>query len=116
MELDFVSPEQEEYEANALDADMTIGELMEWRYIRAEREKEQVSIDRSLLRQLCTYDGFYFTLIYREMSPLGMGDFMTLSRDTSLRSRLSQKCHIIILILLQPTSRSTSKHTLLRPN
>jgi hypothetical protein len=41
-ELDFLSPDSEDYEPNPLESDMTVGELMEWRYIRAEREKEQV--------------------------------------------------------------------------
>ncbi|KAI0342741.1 hypothetical protein BDW22DRAFT_1357239 [Trametopsis cervina] len=41
VELDFVSPDPDEYEGHPVDSDMTVGELMEWRYIRAEREKEQ---------------------------------------------------------------------------
>ncbi|KAI0791188.1 hypothetical protein C8Q75DRAFT_792478 [Abortiporus biennis] len=41
IDLDFVSLEPEEYQENAADSDMTIGEMMEWRYFKAEREKEQ---------------------------------------------------------------------------
>ncbi|KAI0696452.1 hypothetical protein BC835DRAFT_1414283 [Cytidiella melzeri] len=41
VELDFVSPDPDECEAHPMESDMTVGELMEWRYIRAEREKEQ---------------------------------------------------------------------------
>ena len=47
VELDFVSPDPDEYEAHPIESDMTVGELMEWRYIRAEREKEQVSLPLS---------------------------------------------------------------------
>lgn len=42
--LDQICLEAEEYEHGALDPEMTIGELMEWRYLRAELEKEQVII------------------------------------------------------------------------
>lgn len=42
--LDQICLEAEEYEHSALDPEMTIGELMEWRYLRAELEKEQVII------------------------------------------------------------------------
>ena len=40
LDLDFggVDPE----ESDGLDADMTIGELMEWRYFKAEKAKELV--------------------------------------------------------------------------
>ncbi|KAI0766787.1 hypothetical protein BC629DRAFT_1583643 [Irpex lacteus] len=44
VELDFVSPDPDEYEAHPMESDMTVGEMMEWRYIRAEREKEQGNI------------------------------------------------------------------------
>ncbi|KAI0091275.1 hypothetical protein BDY19DRAFT_934903 [Irpex rosettiformis] len=44
VELDFVSPDPDEYEAHPVESDMTVGELMEWRYIRAEREKEQGNV------------------------------------------------------------------------
>ena len=41
--LDQICLEAEEYEHSSLDPEMTIGELMEWRYLRAELEKEQVT-------------------------------------------------------------------------
>lgn len=47
VELDFISPDPDECDAPAVESDMTVGELMEWRYIRAEREKEQVSLSPS---------------------------------------------------------------------
>ena len=42
IDLDFVSLEPEECEDHDTDPEMTIGEMMEWRYFKAEREKEQV--------------------------------------------------------------------------
>ncbi|GJE85642.1 TPR repeat-containing protein [Phanerochaete sordida] len=42
--LDQICLEAEEYADHSLDPDMTIGELMEWRYLRAELEKEQGNI------------------------------------------------------------------------
>lgn len=44
IELNIVSPDPEAYGLDPADSEMTIGELMEWRYIRAEREKEQVTV------------------------------------------------------------------------
>lgn len=41
MELDFGGLEPEECD-EGLDPEMTIGELMEWRYFKAERAKELV--------------------------------------------------------------------------
>ncbi|TCD66120.1 hypothetical protein EIP91_001729 [Steccherinum ochraceum] len=43
VDLDFVTLEHEEcnHPEHRIDTDMTIGELMEWRYFRAEYEKEQ---------------------------------------------------------------------------
>ncbi len=43
IDLDFVSLDPEECEDHDTDPEMTIGEMMEWRYFKAEREKEQVS-------------------------------------------------------------------------
>ena len=44
VSLDQVCLEAEEYEDSSVDPEMTIGELMEWRYLRAELEKEQVGM------------------------------------------------------------------------
>lgn len=41
IDLDFVSLDPEECEDHDTDPEMTIGEMMEWRYFKAEREKEQ---------------------------------------------------------------------------
>ena len=43
ISLDQVCLEAEEYEDSSVDPEMSIGELMEWRYLRAELEKEQVT-------------------------------------------------------------------------
>ena len=43
IELSIANPEGY-YDPDAPDLEMTIGELLEWRYIRAEREKEQVIV------------------------------------------------------------------------
>jgi len=40
--LDFGGPDPDEC-ADGMDSDMTIEEMMEWRYLKAEKEKEQVS-------------------------------------------------------------------------
>ena len=42
LDLDFggIDPD----ESDGLDADMTIGELMEWRYFKAEKAKELVRV------------------------------------------------------------------------
>ena len=42
VDLDFVTIDPDECEDGRFDTELTIGELMEWRYLRAEREKEQV--------------------------------------------------------------------------
>lgn len=47
IDLDFVSLEPEECDGHETDPEMTIGEMMEWRYFKAEREKEQVSVSRT---------------------------------------------------------------------
>ncbi|KAJ3548762.1 hypothetical protein NM688_g5253 [Phlebia brevispora] len=44
VDLDFVTLEPEECDDTPIDTEMTIGELMEWRYLRAEREKEQGNV------------------------------------------------------------------------
>ena len=44
ISLDQVCFEAEECEDSPVDPEMTIGELMEWRYLRAELEKEQVDL------------------------------------------------------------------------
>jgi hypothetical protein len=43
VDLDFGGLEPDECE-DGVDADMTIGELMGWRYMKAEREKEEVRL------------------------------------------------------------------------
>lgn len=42
IDLDFGGLDSDELE-DGVDSEMTIGEMMEWRYLKAEREKEQVS-------------------------------------------------------------------------
>lgn len=42
VDFDFLGSDPESKSKYA-DADLTVAELMEWRYLRAEREKEQVS-------------------------------------------------------------------------
>ncbi|OBZ72562.1 RNA polymerase II-associated protein 3 [Grifola frondosa] len=44
IDFDFVGLEPEDSSEGPVDCDMTIGELMEWRYLRAEREKEQGNV------------------------------------------------------------------------
>jgi hypothetical protein len=48
VDLDFGGIEPDECE-DGVDADMTIGELMEWRYLKAEREKEEVRTVTNLM-------------------------------------------------------------------
>jgi RNA polymerase II-associated protein 3 len=47
VDLDFGGLEAEECD-DGQDVDMTIGELMEWRYLKAEREKEEVNSSSAL--------------------------------------------------------------------
>ncbi|KAF7335449.1 Outer envelope protein 64, chloroplastic [Mycena venus] len=42
--LDFGAMDPEEGEDESIESEMTIGELMEWRYIKAEREKEEGNV------------------------------------------------------------------------
>ncbi|KAJ6578078.1 hypothetical protein B0H19DRAFT_575094 [Mycena capillaripes] len=42
--LDFGGMDPEECEDGGIESEMTIGELMEWRYIKAEREKEEGNV------------------------------------------------------------------------
>ncbi|KAI0373616.1 hypothetical protein BV20DRAFT_749220 [Pilatotrama ljubarskyi] len=44
VDFDFVSMDSETKSDSPLECDMTVAELMEWRYLRAEREKEQGNI------------------------------------------------------------------------
>ncbi|KAI0353666.1 hypothetical protein OH77DRAFT_576998 [Trametes cingulata] len=44
VDFDFVGMESEAKSDSSLECDMTVAELMEWRYLRAEREKEQGNI------------------------------------------------------------------------
>ncbi|KAI0667923.1 hypothetical protein C8Q78DRAFT_980870 [Trametes maxima] len=41
VDFDFAGTEAETKSDSSLESDMTVAELMEWRYLRAEREKEQ---------------------------------------------------------------------------
>jgi hypothetical protein len=41
VDLDFGGLDPDEC-ASGVDAEMTIGEMMEWRYLKAEQEKDQV--------------------------------------------------------------------------
>ncbi|KAI0656427.1 hypothetical protein C8Q70DRAFT_1056661 [Cubamyces menziesii] len=44
VDFDFVGMDPESKPESSLESDMTVAELMEWRYLRAEREKEQGNI------------------------------------------------------------------------
>ena len=54
MDLDFGGLEPEECEG-MLDPEMTIGELMEWRYFKAERSKEIVCIYAVFICAFCLH-------------------------------------------------------------
>ena len=99
VERDFVSPDPDEYEAHPIESDMTVGELMEWRYIRAEREKEQVS-HFILFHEIYTYYLRIWLCYYRVMSPLKVEIMPRLSSAINSRIRLSLRCLIIISISL----------------
>jgi hypothetical protein len=51
MDLDFGGLEPDECD----DPEMTIGELMEWRYFKAERAKEQVRVFARVNLMLSSY-------------------------------------------------------------
>ncbi len=105
IDLDFVTLEPEECEESHIDSEMTIGELMEWRYLRAEREKEQVSPSWFFLSYL------YLLLLAclrshvlrRETSRSRKVNTRVQLTDTSLPIKLSPKCHIISSTLLLHT-------------
>lgn len=54
LELDFGGGVER---AGAGEAEMTVGELTEWRYIKAEREKELVNICPSFVQHLLHSEG-----------------------------------------------------------
>ena len=99
VELDFVSPDPDEYEAHPMESDMTVGEMMEWRYIRAEREKEQVA-HFTLSDRICAYLCIISSYCYRVILPLKAEIMSKLSSTISLHIRLSPRCHITISISL----------------
>lgn len=88
MSLDQVGLEPEEYEGSSIDPDMTIGELMEWRYLRAELEKEQVIIFVSG-GVLNTQSMF---LLHRAITPSSKANMKSLSSITNWLTKLSPKC------------------------
>lgn len=52
VSLDQICLEAEEYVDHSIDPEMTIGELLEWRYLRAELEKEQVVVFVCRMKQI----------------------------------------------------------------
>jgi hypothetical protein len=42
--LDFGSHERDKKSNDPVEEGMTVGDMMEWRYLKAEREKERVSL------------------------------------------------------------------------
>ena len=90
VDLDFVALEPEECDEDHVDPEMTIGELMEWRYLRAEREKEQVRSSIDFLSCICL-PRFYSCS--RATSLSGKVTTTRLLNDTSLHIRSNPKCH-----------------------
>ena len=96
VDLDFVTLEPEECEESHVDTEMTIGELMEWRYLRAEREKEQVAHSRFSLLCLYLLSWILFAPVLHRAMSLSRRETTTLQlTDTSLRTKLSPRCPII---------------------
>lgn len=94
IELDIVSPEADGYDMDAIDVEMTISELMEWRYIRAEREKEQVIVQ--LFQRNKSQSDIHATNGYREM-PLSRGrNSAKLSNDINSHIKSNPKCPITV--------------------
>lgn len=88
VDLDFGGLEPEE-SGDGLDGEMTISELMEWRYLKAEREKEQVCM---VSLGMCF--GSLMTQC-RATSPFGKDNLKMQSSITKVHMRLSLNYHII---------------------
>lgn len=90
------------------EPDMTISELMEWRYLRAEKEKEQVSF-------LTQYKSYLMSdLDHREIPHSARGTIKTLLSITLWHMKLSLNFLIISSTLLQHRSNSMSMSQLVR--
>jgi len=89
VDLDFGGLEPEE-SGDGLDGEMTISELMEWRYLKAEREKEQVC--RLCLHFLLCLS---LTAACRVMLLSDGGNTRLQSNTTKLLTRSSMNCPII---------------------
>lgn len=69
------------------DYDMTVGELIEWRYFRAEREKEQVNI-------IAVHALILAHASCRATSPSRKANLQRRSNDIRARTRSSPRCRI----------------------
>jgi hypothetical protein len=72
---------------------------MEWRYLRAELEKEQVIMSHLLANRLYANVGIHLNM-YRETSHSNKEDMRRQSNGIGLHTKLSQRCLIINLISL----------------
>jgi hypothetical protein len=88
VDLDFGGLEPEE-SGDGLDGEMTISELMEWRYLKAEREKELVWWFRSHLLMKLT-----LTTTCREMSLSDEGSSRLQLNTTNRHTRSNLNYHI----------------------
>lgn len=91
LDLDFTGNEsEEEAHPGSMQPEMTIAEIMEVRYLRAEKEKELVCLeDRSILL------GSSLTDSRRVMSLFAVAIMRPRCAITKQRTRWSQKCRII---------------------
>ena len=80
---------------------MTVGELMEWRYLRAELEKEQVTIITLYIGDyMLTNDADLNTR--REISPSNKATTIQLLKGIGSHIRLNLRCLITSLTSLLP--------------
>lgn len=78
------------------ESDMSIGEMMEWRYLRAEKEKEKVGPTFSVFISV-------FDMYSRAIQPFGRATLKLRLNTTRLRSRLNLSCRTTSSIWLQLT-------------
>ena len=92
--MDQICLEAEEYADHSIDPEMTIGELLEWRYLRAELEKEQVIVSVCRMKQMMLIRAPVALCVFRAILPSSKGSTSRPLNVTSSPDDLSLKCRI----------------------
>ena len=83
VSLDQICLEAEGYADHSIDPEMTVGELMEWRYLRAELEKEQVVVFVHRSEQTKLICAWIVSCVSRAMLPSSKESISWRLSDTS---------------------------------